>query len=176
MKHLTIISCLLMTIALCMSCGAKDPNTNKQGKDVLQSLEMDRPVNSNELAYTDTLYVPIYSHIYFNPNNQQNLLGATLSIRNTSFNHSLIISVIDYYNTQGNLVRQYLDKPIELSPMASVDYVVDTDDTTGGSGANFIVVLGSKSQRVKPIVQAVMVGSAGDEGIAFSVDAISIAQ
>jgi hypothetical protein len=46
---------------------------------------------------------------------------------------------VRYYNTEGKLIKQYLERPVELSPLASTNFIVERTDTSGGSGANFIV-------------------------------------
>lgn len=156
------------------SCEQPNPNTDEKGVDELKSLEMDHKIDKQEMDYQDIIYVPIYSDIYVDAQNPKNLLSATLSIRNTSYDDSLFVSKIDYFNTHGDLVRQFLDNPISLPPMATVNYVIEKEDDTGGSGANFIVALNAKSSNVKPLIQAVMIGQYGNKGFAFSTDGYSI--
>ena len=78
------------------SCINQDPNVDEQGQAELKSLELDHQVNTSEMAFQDLIYVPIYSDIYVDIQNQKSLLAATLSIRNTSSTDSLVISKIDY--------------------------------------------------------------------------------
>ena len=118
--------------------------------------------------------MPIYSDIYADQQEQKLLLSATLSIRNTSLNDTLFVSKIDYYNTEGDLVRSYIDNPISLSPMGTINYVIEKDDDTGGSGANFIVELSSKNKKIKPLIQAIMLGYSGNKSFAFSTDGYSV--
>ena len=58
--------------------------------------------------------------------------------------------------------------------MATINYVIEREDDTGGSGANFIVKLSAKNEDVKPLIQAVMIGQYGNKGFAFSTDGYSI--
>jgi hypothetical protein len=51
--------------------------------------------------------------------------------------------------------------------------VLNEDNHSGGIGANFIVVLHSQSEKVKPVVQAIMISTNGQQGIAFTTDGIS---
>lgn len=164
---------MVTMILLLLGCGNPDPNVTPNGKDELKSLELDRQLTKVDKQYSDVVYVPIYSDIYIDKLNQKSLLSATLSIRNTSMSDSIFISVIDYYNTEGELVRSYIDNPIVLSQMATVNYVIEKEDTTGGTGANFIVKLYSDN-KVKPIIQAIMIGENGNKGFAFSTDGYSI--
>jgi len=169
-----LLICYLFLSVLPKECKSTDPNINQQGEDQLKSHEIEYPVDDSSLAYQDIFYVPIYSDLYMDETNQRELLSATLSIRNTSFKDSLIVSRIDYYNTEGSLVRQYLDNPISLSPMGTINYVVEKDDDTGGPGANFIVALGANTNNVKPLIQAVMINYSGNKALAFCTDGYSV--
>jgi len=152
-----------------MACSNPDPNTTKAGEDELKSLELNRALSEKDKRFEYVIYVPIYSDIYLDRTNQRSLLSATLSIRNTSFSDSLFIPTVDYYNTEGHLVRNYIEQPIVLSPMATVNYVIEKEDTSGGPGANFIVKLYSDNE-IKPVIQAIMIGASGNKGFAFSND------
>lgn len=168
---ITVVTFLL----LLTSCGNRNPNLDKSGKDELKSHEIDHKFNKAEMKYNDTIYVPIYSNIYVDKQNQTRLLAATLSIRNTSFSDSLFVTKINYYNTDGLLVKNYLNNPISLPPMASINYVIEKEDDTGGSGANFIVALSAKNKYIKPIIQAIMIGENGEnKGFSFSTDGYSV--
>lgn len=171
------LSALIILSALALgACEETNPNTNKVGEDILTSHETSLPQQSEVLSYADTIYVPIYSDIYLSKTSPKSLLTATLSIRNSSFSDSLYVSTIDYYDTKGNLVRSYLDKPILLNPMESIDYVIEKEDESGGSGANFILILSAEKKSIKPIIQAVMIGHDGNKGFAFTTEGYSISR
>ena len=161
--------------SISFSCFETDPN-----KDTYTERVMGQNVLSKDIPrdYTmgDTVYVPIYSHIYSSTKDSQFLLTATLSIRNTSFTDTLFVGTIDYYNTRGELIRSYLESPIYLNPMATIDYVVDENDELGGSGANFIVTWSANQPKIKPLIQAVMISTNGQQGVSFSVDGVSISE
>ncbi len=114
-----------------------------------------------------TVYVPIYSHIYtWEPSRTMNLT-ATLSIRNTDLNHPVILSTVKYYDSKGKLVRNYLAQPGKLGPLASTNFVVNQEDTTGGSGPAFIVEWVAQQQVSEPVIEAIMISAAGNQGISF---------
>lgn len=166
--------CFILLVTFITACTQSNPNRGTSGEDTLKAHEMDRAIEANEQTFSDIIYVPIYSDIYLDQQNQSTLLAATLSIRNTSFSDSLFISTIDYYNTDGTLVRSYIENPISLGPMATINYVVDKDDDTGGPGANFIVELSAKMD-IRPLIQAVMVGQSGsNKSFSFATDGYSI--
>ena len=60
------------------------------------------------LSNGQTIYVPAYSHIYIGNREQPFLLTVTLSIRNIDPKHQIKITVVDYYETQGKLLKKYL--------------------------------------------------------------------
>lgn len=118
-------------------------------------------------AFGQTIYVPAYSHIYYQNHRRVINLATTLSIRNTDAINPLTIVAVRYYDSEGQLVRRYLEQPVRLGPMASKAYVVDVDDTSGGSGANFIVEWVAEQALTQPVVEAVMISTASTQGISF---------
>ena len=154
----------------------KDLKNEEIPVEILDEHMLDRRVNK---AIVDSLirqvYVPFYSDIYNQTRDTRTMLTATLSIRNTSIRDSLFVSTIDYYNTQGDLVRSYIDSPIYLKPMESIDYVIEQQDDSGGSGANFLIDWYSKKQ-LTPLFQAVMVGGLGAQAFSFTTDGIEVAR
>ena len=170
-----IINYLTLAILLTMvSCTNPDPNTDTTGEDELEALEIHRELDVNRFNLKELVYVPIYSDIYADMLNQNLLLAATLSIRNTSLKDSLFVDHLQYYDTHGNLVRDFLDETIGLPPMATVNYVIEEEDITGGAGANFLVSIYAKRKNMTPIIQAVMVHHSGNKGFAFTTDGYSI--
>lgn len=142
--------------------------------EVLDEHALDRRVNKVTIdSLLREVYVPIYSDIYNQTRDSRTLLTATLSIRNTSIRDSLFVSKIDYYNTQGDLVRSYIDAPIYLKPMESIDYVIEQQDTSGGSGANFLIDWYAKKQ-LNPLFQAVMVGGLGAQAFSFTTEGVEV--
>jgi hypothetical protein len=111
--------------------------------------------------------VPIYSHVYYDKGRPY-LLEATLSIRNTDIQRPVYIRSVRYYDTKGELVKRYVDRLIQLGPLETIEFLVEAHDTTGGSGANFIVEWLATDRIDEPLIEAVMVGSSGTQGISFS--------
>lgn len=119
------------------------------------------------LSAGQTVYVPIYSHIYSGLKGNPFSLAATLSIRNTDLKHSITLVSIKFYDSDGKLVKEYLDKPSELKAMASTRYILPEGDTTGGSGANFLVKWKSQTKVNPPLIEGVMIGTRSGQGISF---------
>ena len=117
-------------------------------------------------VFGERVYVPIYSHIFFRDSNRNIDLAATLSIRNADIDTPIRITSVRYYDSDGALVRRYLDAPRPVGPMASTAFLVGPDDT-GGVGANFIVDWRAERAVTPPVIEAVMIGAASSQGISF---------
>jgi len=129
------------------------------------------PVYADEkigLSDGQTIYVPAYSHIYSGNREQPFLLTVTLSIRNIDPKHQIKITIVDYYETQGKLLKKYVEKPVILNPLESLRYIIPERDKAGGSGANFIVEWKSDKFVNPPIVESIMIGTQNQQGISFT--------
>ncbi len=120
------------------------------------------------LSAGQTVYVPIYTHIYSGLKGRPFSLAAVLSIRNTDPRHAITLVSIKFYDSEGKLVKEYLDIPAELKAMASTRYILPEGDTSGGSGANFLVKWASKTKVNPPLIEGVMIGTQSGQGISFT--------
>lgn len=138
---------------------AEDPD-GRSGAEDRREGEAVRPV-------THAAYVPAYSHIYHHVGDAF-LLATTLSIRNTDPRDSLTVTSVRYYDTDGQLVRHDLRNPRTLGPLQSMEFVVEEQDVSGGSGANFIVEWRAEEGVNPPVVEAVMISTRSGQGISFT--------
>jgi len=115
-----------------------------------------------------TIYVPVYSHIYVGSQVRPFDLAVTLSIRNTNADESIIITVADYYDSEGKLVKPFLNQSHILKPMATLRFPIPETDREGGSGANFIVKWHAEKPVNAPLVESVMIGTRSQQGISFT--------
>lgn len=113
------------------------------------------------------VYVPAYSHVY-HEDGKPHLLTITLSVRNTSDENDMVVRSVRYFDTKGKEVKSYLKKPLKLGPLGTTEILVSRDDATGGSGANFLVDWVSANPISDPIIEAVMIDTAGQQGISFA--------
>ena len=120
-----------------------------------------------QLSAGQTVYVPIYSHIYSGTRARPFDLVAILSIRNTNLKSSIALVSVKYYNSAGKMVKDYLDAHVDLNALASTRYIIAEDDKAGGSGANFIVSWKSDKPVNPPIIEGVMIGTHSGQGISF---------
>jgi hypothetical protein len=123
--------------------------------------------SGTSLSAGQTVYVPIYSHIYSGLKGNPFILAATLSIRNTDPGHPITLVSVKFYDSDGKLVKEYLEKSAELKAMASTRYILTESDTGGGSGANFLVKWKSQTRVNPPLIEAVMIGTRSGQGISF---------
>lgn len=114
-----------------------------------------------------TVYIPIYSHIFFGDTTAPFDLTGTLSIRNTDMNRSIMVVSAKYFDSDGKLVRDYFPSPVLLGPLASTHCIVPESDRSGGVGASFVVRWRSASRVSPPLIEAVMIGTRGQQGISF---------
>lgn len=133
-------------------------------------------VQLEEMAYQEEVYVPVYSDIYHLNGERRFLLTITLSIRNILQDQSVYIGRVDYFDSDGKLIRSYLEKTIELKPLQSVEFVVERDEQAGKTGPNFIVSWGGASALNPPVIQAVMIGTSSQQGISFVTNGVRIQQ
>lgn len=160
--------CWAIAVIVLTSCSIQTALPGKQPdlerKTSLKSIAL----NPAKVVAGQTVYVPVYSHIYHDNNQEQVMnLSATLSIRNTDLANSIIITSVRYDDTDGQLVRQDIESPVELKPLASTNFFIASDDTSGGSGANFIVEWVAEETVYEPVIEAVMISTSFQQGLSF---------
>lgn len=82
--------------------------------------------------------------------------------------NSIKVIKANYHNTNGDLIKTYVQKALILKPLQTVQIVIQEDDKSGGTGANFIVEWVSETNVSSPIVEAVMISTSGQQGISFT--------
>jgi hypothetical protein len=124
--------------------------------------------NSKQIkSHGQTVYVPVYSHIYHGNKEKIFNLTATLSIRNTNLTKDITLHSIDYFDSNGNLLKEYLTAPIVLKKFSTIRYVINAKDKRGGSGAKFLVKWKSKKLSNAPLIEAIMISTQSQQGISF---------
>lgn len=119
------------------------------------------------LSHGQTVYIPVYSHIYHGDKEKKFNLTATLSIRNTNLKKEIVLHSIDYFDSNGELLKNYLEAPIVLKKFSTIHYVINAKDKSGGSGAKFIVRWKSKALSNAPLIEAIMISTQSQQGISF---------
>ncbi|MDU0460346.1 MAG: DUF3124 domain-containing protein [Geobacteraceae bacterium] len=119
------------------------------------------------LSKGQTVYVPAYSNVFTGPKKLPFQLATTLSVRSTDLAAPIRITSIEYYDTNGRMIRRYLDKPLNLGPLASTFVHIEEKDASGGFGANFIVRWNADRVVNAPVIECVMIGATSGQGISF---------
>jgi hypothetical protein len=133
------------------------------------------PASGAELLPGQAVYVPCYSQIYHGIRTRPIDLTITLSVRNIDTRRSITLTAVNFHDTAGKLVRRYLDAPVILAPLMTKEFIVGQTDTAGGSGANFIVLWSADPPANPLFVEAVMIGTSGQQGISFTSHGIALA-
>ena len=68
---------------------------------------------------------------------------------------------------QATLVRDFVTETLELAPLATTGFLVPDDATSGGWGANFIVEWAAEEPVHEPVIEALMVSTAGTQGLSL---------
>jgi hypothetical protein len=164
----SIISLLLLGIVSFLTgCSASSSEEARQAMYQLPQNLVPVNVSSEGFIVTQRIYVPVYSRFFWE-HARATELTATMSVRNIDPESPLFLTGVSYYDSDGKMIRSYLDQPHRLDPMATAAFVIPRSDSTGGFGANFVVEWGSATEISEPIVETVMFGQAGSAGISFS--------
>ncbi len=121
------------------------------------------PISKGQLVY-----VPAYSNIYISNRSQKFNLTVTLVIRNVDLKQPITIQSVDYFDTHGKLIRKYIDHAVRLDAFQGMHYIVQQKDDAGGAGAKFLVQWTSGIPVDIPIIESIMIGAEGQQGISFS--------
>lgn len=166
-SHFLVLAGLLLTG--CISKQQKPSTIPSISQDSVPAVTQ-RPTaeyNRAKESLGQMIYVPVYSHIYQKNRQRTFNLTSTLSIRNTDPYRSLKLTEVSYYDSKGDLVKQFLDSTFIITPLASTSYVIEELDLRGGVGANFIVNWRSEQPVNPPVIEAVMISTSQQQGISF---------
>lgn len=166
---------LVLLLLVPVACGDRPERSPASPPDSAGLAAADRdegPASAESLRAEErpgdhVVYVPAYSHIYHHVGDAF-LLATTLSIRNTDPRNPLTVTSVRYYDTGGELVGRRLAEPRTLEPLGSMEFVVEEEDVSGGSGANFLVEWRSETEVNPPVVEAVMISTRSGQGISFT--------
>lgn len=165
MKKLTgfVAIAVVMLAGILSGCGAASPSN--QTIQTLPTLSPTEIVDLN-IVTGQLVFVPAYSEV-ISISGPPLKLSATLAIHNTDPNNTIIVKSVRYYNTDGDLVREFIDSPTQLKPLATTGFVIRSEEGEGGWGANFLVEWGAEIPVYEPVIEAIMVSSRGTEGVSF---------
>lgn len=151
---------VFLTVLLLVSCKSEDYIEETTSESTIQLTDLD-------ITTGQTIYVPAYSEMYIRRDRTIDL-AVTLTIHNTDFNNPIILTSVRYYDTQGQLLKEYLPESLQLDPLASTDFFVDANEQSGGLGTNFIVEWVAEELVFEPIVEAIMLNTTNNQGISLT--------
>lgn len=167
-KHLIMRSSFIILWVFLVLCACTE---TKQISSVNSESWKQRSVSlegKDSLLYGKT-YLPVYSEIYSFSESQTTFLTVTVSLRNIDMDSPVYITSADYYDTHGDLIRNYFKEPIALNPIETVEIIVDEEDDLGGVGGNFIFEWAIDDDAVnEPLFEAVMISMKGQQGLSFT--------
>lgn len=118
-------------------------------------------------------YLSVYSEIYSNTDHRIFHLTSTISIRNTSMKDTLFLLAADLYDPEGVKIEEYVEAPVYLSPLETVDIVVE-GGSEGGTGGNFIFEWAIGNNVPEPLFEGIMISSSGQQGLSFATKGVRI--
>jgi hypothetical protein len=121
--------------------------------------------NMDSLEYGKS-YLSIYSQMYSESEHRTYNLTAMVSIRNTSDQDTIYISSTNYFDTDGNLIKTYLESPIFLAPMQTIEIIIQEHDISGGTGSNFLFEWYTPQGCPEPLFEGIM-NSINARGMSF---------
>jgi hypothetical protein len=161
-----VLACsLLVSLASCGGPPSAEVHApSLKGRTGVTEVE---PIEDRRVKAGQTVYVPAYSSVFITDRAHSYNLAVTLSVRNTDRTRPIVVTSVAYRDQDGKLLRDYLKTPIRLAPLAGTEFFVAESDTTGGVSASFLVDWVAEQPVSPPVVEAVMIGTAGTQGVSF---------
>ena len=166
---------LLLALALALLGSCRNSNKQQVYKPVDWGSRETTVTNLDAMVH-GKYYLPVYSHIYHVHQQTTFDLAITISVRNVSASDTVYLFSADYFNTNGEKIREYIENPIFINPMETIEIVISEKDKAGGSGANFVFDWATKTDKNPPFIEAVMISTLDQQGISFTTHAVPIAE
>ncbi len=163
-RYPRLLTGLALLAVLLSGCQTPGPSGSRGGRE-LRDVPTQTPAK-RQVYQGQVVYVPCYSHVRL-ADGRDFKLSITLSIRNTSLTESLQVSSVEYFDTNGVLKKNY-GEAFTVNPLATAEFFIREQDMTGGSGANFLVSWSAEKPIPEPIIETVMIGTGGGQGISFT--------
>lgn len=155
MKTFQMLAIIVIVLFMVTGCQSSQDNhlkesTAQESHTIDENQGFGDGEHEIDYSHGELIYIPIYSSIFHCKGLRTYELTATLSIHNIGLENSIRLTKVDYYNTNGELIKKYAKDELELKPLQTVHFVIEEDDTSGGTGANFIVEWMSEFEVSKP--------------------------
>lgn len=115
--------------------------------------------NNIKLVRGQILYLPIYSNIPHQTDSTKIDMSAFIAIHNTDFYNNIIIQKVQYFDTKGKLVHDFLPNTSKkIGPLETEDFYIPYQDQSG-VGANFLIEWVSDSLVTEPLVESISINT-----------------
>jgi hypothetical protein len=161
---------VLSLVVLGLSCEPKSPELPRSGSKHSGVSETVLP-GEDKVVAGQTLYVPIYSHVDTADGGHPFDLAASLFVRNTDRSKAIVLTRVEYFDSGGKSLRSFVKSPLKIEPMATVDFFIKESDETGGPSPSFLVEWVATDPVSLPLVESVMIGTTGSQGVSFTCEA-----
>lgn len=158
------LSILVVIVCGCLLCCKQDEKVSSANPSDWAKRKTTLP----DSLLLGSTYLPVYSQIYSMTDQETHDLTATISLRNVNPQDSIYILNAEYFDTHGKRIRSYIDHPIFLGPLETVEIVIDEEDRSGGTGANFVFDWAICEGSNEPLFEAVMISTFAQKGLSFT--------
>jgi hypothetical protein len=164
-KKMQIILILLIAVTF-ISCKNQESGTENNSLPISFNPEtLKIPDTGGRKLRGQVIYMPVYSNI---PDREKKNydLSAFLAVHNTDLKHKIKITKVDYFNTDGRLIKSFISSDQQINPLATMIFTISREDQSG-AGANFLVEWMADQQVNEPLVESIMKDLSGTKGISF---------
>lgn len=166
MIKLVRILLVFLVAVLFISCESRKQETESKPISTQFNPEiMKIPDKGGRKLKGQVLYMPVYSNIPF-LQKQKYDLSAFIAIHNTDLTNRIKVTMVNYFDTEGKLVKTYIGSEQYLNPLSTAIFEVSMDDQSG-TGANFLVEWISEKPVNEPLIESVMKDLKGNLGLSF---------
>jgi len=164
-KRMQIILILLLAVTF-ISCKNQESRTENGSLPISVNPEtLKIPDTGGKKIKGQVLYMPIYSNIPHMEKQNYNL-SAFLAVHNTDLKHQIKITKVDFFNTDGILVKSFISSDQQINPLATVIFTIPKEDQSG-TGANFLVEWIADQPVNEPLIESIMKDLTGNKGLSF---------
>ncbi len=164
-RWVSVIVVLLLTAFVFASCKEQESRTESPRPTVFNPETLKIPDGGGRKIRGQVLYMPIYSNIPYSEKRHYDL-SAFLAIHNTDLKNRIKITRVDFFNTDGKVVNQFIAADQWLDPLATAIFTIPQKDQSG-TGANFLVEWMADQPVNEPLIESIMKDLSGNLGLSF---------
>lgn len=117
-------------------------------------------------AAGQSIYLPIHTRVGAE-DGRPIRLAVNVVVRNADESRPILLTLLRHRDADGNTVRDYVRAPARLGPKATFDVLLK-DPEGPGPAASVLVEWVADRAVAPPLVEAIMIGTAGGVGLSFA--------